>query len=60
MLNRTQNMILVMNNGTCRESAQSHTVQKLKFSILDFFSKTADLVTFTEGILNRKLHIFVQ
>ena len=43
-----------------------NTVQKLKFSIKDFFSKcdqicsflqeTADLVTFTEEILNGKLH----
>ena len=44
-----------------------NTVQKLKFSIKDFFSKcdqicsllqeTADLVTFTEEILNGKLHL---
>ena len=39
------------------------TAQKMKFSIKDFFSKcdqirrkTADLVTFTEQILNDKLH----
>ena len=56
MLNRTLNMILLMNNETCRENAQSNTVQKMKFSIKDFISKTADLVTFTERILNRKLH----
>ena len=31
------------------------TAQKMKFSIKDFFSK-ADLVTFTEEILNAKLH----
>ena len=32
----------------------------MEFSIKDFFSKcdTADLVTFTEEILNRKLHFF--
>ena len=30
------------------------TAQKMKLSIKDFFS--ADLVTFTEGILNEKLH----
>ena len=36
---------------------------KMKFSIKDFFSncdqETADLVTFTEEILNRKLHFCV-
>ena len=31
------------------------TVQKMKFSINDFF-KSADLVTFTEEILNGRLH----
>ena len=31
------------------------TVQKMKFSIKDFFIK-CDLVTFTEEILNGKLH----
>ena len=40
------------------------TVQKMIFSIKDFFSKCdqfpADLVTFTEEILNRKPHFFVQ
>ena len=30
--------------------------KKMKFSIKDFFSKCADLVTFTEEILNWKLH----
>ena len=43
---------------TCREA--NDTEQKMKFSIEDFFSKceheTADLVTFTEEILNGKLH----
>ena len=39
----------------------SLTAQKMKFSIKDFFRKwdqdgTADLVTFTEEILNGKLH----
>ena len=36
-----------------------NTAPKTKFSIKDFFSKcvhTADLVTFTEEILNGKLH----
>ena len=40
-----------------------HTAQKMKFSIKDFFSKcdqirwkTADLVTFTDEILNGKLY----
>ena len=38
-----------------------HTAQKMKFSIEDFFGKcdqirSADLVTFTEEILNGKLH----
>ena len=40
------------------------TVQKIKFSVKDFFNKcdqilkkTVDLVTFTEEILNGKLHI---
>ena len=42
-----------------------HTAQQMKFSIKDFFSKcdhnpqeTADLVTFTEEIVNGKLHFF--
>ena len=37
----------------------TRTAQKMKFSIKDFFRKcdqTADLVTFTEEILNGKLH----
>ena len=37
----------------------SDTAQKMKFSIKDFFSKCdqiPDLVTFTEEILNGKLH----
>ena len=41
----------------------SFTAQKMEFFIKDFFSKRdqirrkpADLVTFTEEILNRKLH----
>ena len=37
----------------------SYTAWKMKFSIKDFFSKcdqTADLVIFTEEILNGKLH----
>ena len=32
------------------------TAQNVKFSIKDFPQKTADLVTFTEEILNGKLH----
>ena len=32
-----------------------YTAQKMKFSVKDFFSK-CDLVTFTEEILNGKLH----
>ena len=32
-----------------------HTAQKMKFFIEDFFSKCADLDTFTEEILNEKL-----
>ena len=39
------------------------TVQKMKFSMKDFFSKwkkCADLVKFTEEILNGKLQFFVQ
>ena len=37
----------------------NYTAQKMEFSIKDFFSKCgfpADLVTFTEVILNGKLH----
>ena len=46
-----------------------NTAQKMNFTIKDFISKynqirwkqeTADLVTFTIEILNRKLHLFVQ
>ena len=44
-------------------SVSTHTAQKKKFSIQDFFSKCnqirkeiADLVIFTEEILNGKLH----
>ena len=33
-----------------------YTAQKMKFSIKDFFSKSSDLVTFTEKVLNGKLH----
>ena len=41
------------------------TVQKMKFSIKDFFSKCDQihwklLVTFKEEVLNGKLHLFVQ
>ena len=44
-------------------SLKERTAQKMKFSIKDFFSKcfpqeTADLVTFTEEILNGKLYFF--
>ena len=36
---------------------ETSTAQKMKFSIKDFFNKfPADLVTFTEEILNGKLH----
>ena len=40
----------------------NNTAQKIKFSIRDFLSKCdhADLVTFSEEILNGKLHFFVQ
>ena len=41
----------------------SPTTQKGKFSIKDFFSKCdqiRNLVTFTEEILNGKVHFFVQ
>ena len=41
-------------------TTESPTAQKMKFSIMDFFSKCAgncaDLVTFTEEILNGKHH----
>ena len=33
-----------------------NTTQKMKFSIKDFFSKCDQCVTFTEEILNGKLH----
>ena len=45
---------------------QAYTAQKMKFAIKDFFSKCdqirrpVDLVTFTEEILNRNLHFFMQ
>ena len=40
---------------------ECHTAQEMRFSIKDFFSncdqiRTADLVTYTEEILNGKLH----
>ena len=47
------------------QNGQTHTAQKMKFSIKDFFSKwdqirrfwfPAGLVTFTEEILHGKLH----
>ena len=42
----------------------SDTAQKMKFSIKDFFSKCDQIpdyqITFTEEILNGKLHFFVQ
>ena len=41
-----------------------HCAKKVKFCIKDFFSKCdqfpADSVTFTEEVLNGKLHFFVQ
>ena len=40
-------MSILAFNGTARE---------MKFSIKDFFSKCANLVTFTEEILDGKLH----
>ena len=42
----------------CRRIDMSvYTAQKMKFFIKDFFSKfPADLVAFTEEILNGKLH----
>ena len=50
---------LFVSDEMCNEGA----AQKMKFSIKDFFSKcdqicktTADLVTFTEEILNGKFH----
>ena len=50
----------MLNNST-----YSHTEQKMKFSITDFFNKSdyipqflADLVTLTEKILNGKLRFF--
>ena len=39
------------------DALQSNTAQKMKFSIKDFFTFTVDLVTFTEKILNGKLHL---
>ena len=39
------------------ESDLLTTAQKKNFSIKDFFSKSSDLRTFTEEILNRKLHL---
>ena len=45
-----------------RIKGNTETVQKMTFSIKDFFTKcdqirkTADFVTFTEEILNGKLH----
>ena len=37
-----------------------NTAQIMKFSIKDFFSKCADLVTVYEKVLNEKLQLFVQ
>ena len=39
-----------------QETSSKSTAQKMKFLIKDFFSKCADLVTFTEEIFNGKLH----
>ena len=51
-----------------KSATLSFTVQKMKFSIKDFFSEcdqilqwmwpTLDLITITEEILNGKLHFF--
>ena len=53
-------LTLLLDNSTPNVNC---TAQKMKFSIEDFFSKydpnlqeTTDLVTFTEEILNGKLH----
>ena len=46
--------------GILGKLLKAFTAQKMKFSIKNFFSKfdqfPADLVTFTEEILNRKFH----
>ena len=48
--------------GTMTRNELKDSAQKMKFSIMDFFSKCdkirrlADLVTFTEDILNGTLH----
>ena len=39
-----------------RKKNDNFTAQKIKFSIKDFVSKCADLVTFAEEIVNEKLH----
>ena len=36
--------------------ARRDTAQKMKFSIKDLSQETAEMVTFTEEILNGKLH----
>ena len=43
-------------NGVQNFHAKPHTAQKM-FSITDFFSKCADLVTFTKEFRNGKLHL---
>ena len=39
-------------------TAIDNTAQKIKFSLKDFFRFPADLVTFSEEILNGKLHFW--
>ena len=60
--------MVVIHSAKIRSKLYIHKTigQKMKFSIKEFLSmwpnpqETADLVTFTEEILNEKLHIFVQ
>ena len=55
-------MSLENSSQSLSELLKLDTAQKVKFSIQDFISKcdqirTADLDTFTEEVLNRKLHL---
>ena len=59
--------IIVAAISTINQKMLISAAQKMKFSIKDFFSKCEqtmqfplDLVTFTEEILYRKLHFFIQ
>ena len=44
----------------CAMLSQQHNFDEQKINYWDVFQETADLITFTEEILNRKFYFFLQ